>query len=177
MIAVNLISSLLLALILSTDLGIVGSFRMGSPRLQLKNPATFNVAPITHRSSSVTMQAAIPFPSSFDPANVSKIFGIGQQITTKWSRLSMAVAAIFAAVLGKNIVSIKESFKSASTAMEAGWKKRGFGGSFARTVEVWGFAIYFLFRYVSIELCPGRQNITHLIHLIHLIPYMFTSFL
>jgi len=53
------------------------------------------------------------------------------------------------------ILGIKSKFssklKDAADAMESGWKKRGFGGSFARTIEVWVFVIAFAYRYFKVE--------------------------
>lgn len=45
--------------------------------------------------------------------------------------------------------SSKDSQAVSDGEMETGWTKRGFNGSFARTVEVWTFAISFLLKYVS----------------------------
>lgn len=38
--------------------------------------------------------------------------------------------------------------QSVTNGMESGWTKRGYGGGFSRTIEVWGFAISFLYKYV-----------------------------
>eukprot|EP00607_Mallomonas_marina_P009763 CAMPEP_0182420818 /NCGR_PEP_ID=MMETSP1167-20130531/5908_1 /TAXON_ID=2988 /ORGANISM="Mallomonas Sp, Strain CCMP3275" /LENGTH=601 /DNA_ID=CAMNT_0024597301 /DNA_START=326 /DNA_END=2131 /DNA_ORIENTATION=+ len=45
----------------------------------------------------------------------------------------------------------KKEIKNAAGAMETGWFKRGYGGSFARTVEVWTFAISFIFRWLKVK--------------------------
>jgi hypothetical protein len=54
------------------------------------------------------------------------------------------VAAVFAALKSK----FKTKIISATNAMETGWAERGYGGSFFRTLEIWGFAIKFIFKYV-----------------------------
>eukprot|EP00595_Chromulina_sp_UTEXLB2642_P000675 CAMPEP_0196766230 /NCGR_PEP_ID=MMETSP1095-20130614/20837_1 /TAXON_ID=96789 ORGANISM="Chromulina nebulosa, Strain UTEXLB2642" /NCGR_SAMPLE_ID=MMETSP1095 /ASSEMBLY_ACC=CAM_ASM_000446 /LENGTH=568 /DNA_ID=CAMNT_0042127057 /DNA_START=188 /DNA_END=1891 /DNA_ORIENTATION=- len=47
-----------------------------------------------------------------------------------------------------------------SSSMELGWLKRGTGGSISRTIEVWTFAIRFLFKYLKVEkLKKGEKEI------------------
>ena len=94
--------------------------------------------------------AAIPTPN-INAVNAMNLFGLTSRMSSKMAQVSVAIAALAAAAFGRNFVSIKKSFKSAASSMESGWKKRGLGGSFSRTIEVWGFAITFLYKYVSID--------------------------
>ena len=57
---------------------------------------------------------------------------------------------MLAAVLTRFKSKIKSEVQKAASQMEMGWTKRGSSGSTRRTLEVWAFAIYFLFRYVSV---------------------------
>jgi hypothetical protein len=70
------------------------------------------------------------------------------------SKLVVAVA-LFATLLRQNIQNIfsksqsKAASKTESPVIEADWEKRGYGNSFSRTLEIWIFAIKFIFKYVS----------------------------
>lgn len=72
---------------------------------------------------------------------LSKAFSEG---ITKLQASLIILVATFAGFQMK----LKQKVKNAS-AMESGWLKRGTGGGFTRTVEVWVFAISFLYKYVS----------------------------
>lgn len=52
------------------------------------------------------------------------------------------------------LIGLKSKFKqnikiATNNALESGWSKRGYGGSMSRTMEVWGFAINFIYKFVS----------------------------
>jgi hypothetical protein len=48
------------------------------------------------------------------------------------------------------VLSARSKLKQQVQSLEGGWSKRGAGGSFMRTIEVWGFAFSYAFKYVSL---------------------------
>eukprot|EP01038_Epipyxis_sp_PR26KG_P013975 gene13975-18744_t len=62
------------------------------------------------------------------------------------------VAVIFFGLCLSILSKVKQTVvaKSPNDAnIESGWYKRGYGGSFSRTIEVWSFAFKFIFKYVG----------------------------
>ena len=69
---------------------------------------------------------------------------------SKISVLLKNFALIISNIFRRARTKLDNQMKTAAGAMEEGWYKRGFGGSMSRTIEVWGFAILFAFKYVSL---------------------------
>ena len=61
--------------------------------------------------------------------------------------------------------------------MEGGWTKRGYGGGFSRTWEVWSFAFSFIFKYVSLSPQFINAAYTRLIITLLLLFKLFKHFL
>jgi hypothetical protein len=105
-----------------------------------------------YKTAELAMKVAVPTV----PVGVAdKLYATGLALTRKASSLSNAwkAFAIFCtALVAKLTSSVSKQVEKASSGMEIGWTKRGTGGAFSRTVEVWAFAFSFLFRYVSIFL-------------------------
>jgi hypothetical protein len=95
--------------------------------------------------NNVRMNAAIPLRGmSIGNKLYRSTFTVRKQlslVTTAWK------AAIFVcvAIVGR----FKSKIGRAVGNMEGGWTKRGYNGAFWRTVEVWRFVFFFIFRYVS----------------------------
>ncbi|RYH00859.1 hypothetical protein EON65_48725 [archaeon] len=103
-------------------------------------------------SQPPTMKAAVVFPSIGQLASkATKDFISWSKVASRISTTSKTLLITFIAFLTGIGLHFNERFKSAADVMESGWKKRGYGGSFARTVEVWTFAISYLFKYVSLD--------------------------
>ena len=75
---------------------------------------------------------------------------VDQKLTTfgRVSRLFRVLILSLSRLFLRARTKIDTQMKSTANAMEDGWFKRGFGGSISRTVEVWGFAISFAFKFV-----------------------------
>ena len=78
------------------------------------------------RSTTGLMKSVPPFALTFGGALICLIALIATFRSTVASRIARAVGG-----------------------MEGGWTKRGYGGGFSRTWEVWSFAFSFIFKYVS----------------------------
>lgn len=96
------------------------------------------------------MQASIPLarPGILTTSllKYAKVFksSVGS-ITIAWK----AVIILCTAILGKATNKVQKEIIKATNTMESGWFKRGYGSSFSRTVEVWTFSIYFIFRWLQ----------------------------
>ena len=95
---------------------------------------------------------AAAFPAHAISLTTSKILNIVipfQQslstVTIAWSAAFVLLTAIIARFKSK----FTSKFALAVSEMEGGWTKRGYGGGFSRTWEVWSFAFSFIFKYVS----------------------------
>jgi hypothetical protein len=62
-----------------------------------------------------------------------------------WKTLVVMLAAIITRFKSK----LKKEVRKVSNQMESGWTSRGQRGSTRRTLEIWTFSIYFIYRYVS----------------------------
>jgi hypothetical protein len=96
--------------------------------------------------SQVVLNAALSLPSiaAKEALSAAKTFSKLSQVVGK-------LIIVIASVLASMKLKLKRQVRTAaSNVMESGWTKRGYGGSFARTVEVWLFAISYLFKYVSL---------------------------
>jgi len=93
----------------------------------------------------VLMLASIPFP--LQPGSAGGIRALIAPVTRQWK----SIAIVFTAIIARLKMKAKKEIKNAAGAMETGWFKRGYGGSFARTVEVWTFAISFIFRWLKVK--------------------------
>ena len=99
---------------------------------------------------SIRMNAAIPMRVTINIGSkiLASTFAMRKQfsfLTTAWK----AGILVFVALASR----FKSKVKRTISTMEGGWKKRGYNGAFWRTVEVWRFAITFLFKYVSYISC------------------------
>lgn len=105
-------------------------------------------ASLRYRTNEVAMKVAVPIPVGV----TDKLYAAGLALTRKTSSLSnawKALAVFCAAVVAKLTTSVSKQVGKASNVMEVGWTKRGTGGAFSRTIEVWAFAFSFLYKYVS----------------------------
>jgi hypothetical protein len=104
------------------------------------------------------LNTALPLPSQiFETAAKSTLFGQGskalyplidtvRRVSMSWQALIMMTAALITRFQSK----IKRTVAKAANKMEAGWTQRGTNGSLRRTVEIWWFAISFIFKVVSV---------------------------
>mmetsp|Transcript_17062 Transcript_17062/g.28628 ORF Transcript_17062/g.28628 Transcript_17062/m.28628 type:complete len:697 (+) Transcript_17062:147-2237(+) len=85
------------------------------------------------------------------PASIAKEVAIKSSLfytaATKAMTPFRAVILLFAGIVFKLRNKIRRGVKD----MEDGWTKRGSGGSFSRTVEVWTFAVSFIFKYFKVR--------------------------
>lgn len=128
---------LLLVLIISN---VVYVYSLSNYVVKLQNRKMYrNLQPMS-------MKAAISFPSinSDKTSGLFQATNIFSPFTKFWTVLTSLLSSIFL----KKSESLRK-VKSNTDAMENGWKKRGLGGSFSRTVEVWLFAITYLIKFVS----------------------------
>jgi predicted unusual protein kinase regulating ubiquinone biosynthesis (AarF/ABC1/UbiB family) len=95
------------------------------------------------------MKAAIPLPS-FDNSKAPSLFQIPSVVKPITQFFTLLTTFISAFLLRKSN-SIQAKLKSAANSMEMGWKQRGVGGSFRRTVEVWAFVISYIFKYLKVK--------------------------
>lgn len=99
------------------------------------------------RIDQTCLHASIPLPV-IDADKVTSFLSLevfSRPIVRIWS----AIISLLTAATFRYSKSLKGKMRSAAESMESGWKQRGFGGSFARTLEVWSFTIYFAIKYVS----------------------------
>ncbi|KAJ1435196.1 ABC1 family-domain-containing protein [Ochromonadaceae sp. CCMP2298] len=116
--------------------GFATSLRPAVQRTQLRSPfsdPTLSPRALPGRLYSVTV------PSPFTPG-----LGLSQALSKAFSPLR-ALALLFSAV----ILRMRGKIAAKVQDMESGWTKRGSGGGFRRTVEVWGFAIGYIMKCVS----------------------------
>lgn len=118
-----------------------------------KNKFLFSV-PVHRQSSDKELFAlkATLFPT-VSLSCVTKSFSFLNTNTKLFNtpKVWTAVAAIVGAFIANKSNDIKSSINSAANTMESGWKKRGLGGSFFRTLEIWLFAISYIFKYFKVE--------------------------
>jgi len=94
-------------------------------------------------NSQSKLQAVVSWPR-IDLVQKSKFNRVK---LAEYSRRFLVIAAgLFLGIKAK----FGSKLKNAADAMESGWKQRGVGGSFARTIEVWVFAVAFAFKYVRL---------------------------
>lgn len=89
---------------------------------------------------------------SIDFARAAPKFGLGlisRTFSEGITKLQASLIILLATFAGFQM-KLKNKVKNVS-AMESGWLKRGNGGGFTRTVEVWIFAISFIYKYVSVS--------------------------
>lgn len=106
----------------------------------------------SYRVQVAKLTAALSFPSTSLTSIVKPIAGIPKilpQFLTGWRPIALLVVTILGTMRSKITKKINEATENV---MESGWVKRGKGGSFRRTIEVWSFAFQFLFKYVSLAL-------------------------
>lgn len=106
------------------------------------------LSPQTRRLSPI-MKAAFPIPS-IQPDKITTLFPI-PDITKPIVQFVTLLATIVSAFFIQKSSKVQEKLKAAASQMEMGWKKRGVGGAFFRTVEVWVFAITYVFRFLKVE--------------------------
>lgn len=75
-------------------------------------------------------------------------------ITVAWR----AIIILFTAFIGRARNKVQKQITKATNTMESGWFKRGYGSSFSRTVEVWTFTIYFIFRWLQTLKLKKRRS-------------------
>ena len=103
------------------------TFRINAPIM-----AVFPAHAISLTTAKI-LNIAIPFQRSLSA------------VTIAWSAAFVLLTAIIARFKSK----FTSKFALAVSEMEGGWTKRGYGGGFSRTWEVWSFAFSFIFKYVS----------------------------
>ena len=100
-------------------------------------------------TSSLSMSAIPTLSSKVSSAiptiSKSSIRTALSSLKSKWRPIVLLLTTLLVSLKSK----VQSKMETAANAMEAGWKKRGVGGSFSRTLEVWGFAIYFVIEYIK----------------------------
>lgn len=113
---------------------------------------------VASRHRVTRLSTALPLPTQIlDGALKSSLFSKAtapalrqlRSISFGWKAFVVMLAALITRAKAK----LKREVKKAANQMETGWSRRGYNGSFRRTVEVWFFAIGFIFKYVSLP-CP-----------------------
>ena len=104
------------------------------------------------------LNTALPLPTQlvsgalrntlFGKAKISTlpIFFYIKNVSVGWKAFVLMVAALVTRAKAK----LKKEVKKAANQMENGWSRRGYNGSFRRTLEVWLFSVSFLFKFVSL---------------------------
>ena len=117
------------------------SFRISDNAVLARKNLYKKITVESHRSN-LDMKAAISAPSiALKNAPKSLFRGLPN---FDWKPF----IALCSALLLRGSSKLQSKLKQATNAMENEWVKRGSGSSFARTLEVWAFAISFLFKYV-----------------------------
>jgi hypothetical protein len=81
-------------------------------------------------------------------SNLSPAVDVVKNLALKWKAL--IIMTVVGIIRLPRIMSSKVVIAGLNK-MEKGWARRGTGGSFRRTIEVWAFAIRFIFKYVSFQ--------------------------
>jgi hypothetical protein len=91
------------------------------------------------------LNAVVSFPSP-DLLRKPTAFSLNKLVSSLRGVIILSMGMFFGlkSKFKKNIKLVKNN------PLESGWTKRGYGGSLSRTVEVWGFAISFIYKFVSI---------------------------
>jgi hypothetical protein len=105
--------------------------------------------PFHPKYENMEMKAAIPMP--MQATNFRKLFDTAFSFKqlTRFGIAWRAIIVLITAYITKAKRKVTEKIRMTSNQMEMGWSKRSTGGSFARTIEVWIFAIAFFIKYVS----------------------------
>jgi hypothetical protein len=109
---------------------------------------SYRYVPESTASPKTDIKATVSLPDIDRFKSTSSIKKLFKSFSTRARTTFFAIVAIITGLRMR-------MFRTLNNGMESGWKKRGSGGSFARTVEVWSFAIQFLFKYVRI---PAHIN-------------------
>ena len=133
------------------------SYKHASKILSYNNKAIFKdyrIIKQNHYKYDMHIKAASSLPSmqSFVQTLSNNKLSIVSKFTQSIiNNLSIPVKALIVLTTGLMIrfkTKIFHKFQSATNNMELGWLQRGTSGSFKRTIEVWGFAINYIFKYV-----------------------------
>lgn len=111
-------------------------------------PSSFqqlNVKALERMPSNIQQSAAAAVSSMSNKILLSLAAVSISPITCACITATILLAAIFARFRSK----FARGIALAVSEMEGGWTKRGYGGGFSRTWEVWSFAFSFIFKYVS----------------------------
>ena len=101
------------------------------------------------------MKVAVPINTNMLSSTSSKLLGMASSMQGQIGTLSSAWKAV-----GLILIAWLTQFRTkinlkivtgAVNAMEKGWAKRGTGGAFSRTIEVYAFAFSFAYRFIKSE--------------------------
>jgi len=109
-----------------------------------------------YAQSAILLKAAVPMPTLTMTFPANRLTTIAQSSLSAVSQASLIWKTFFSfaiILMARMSKRVKRKMDSAAAAMEMGWKQRGYGGGFRRTIEVWIFVISFLFKYVSSLFC------------------------
>ncbi len=100
--------------------------------------------------TQLTQNAAVSIPPlEFLKSNMREsATSIGKMVkgtTYSLRTLSLLIAGIFTTFK----LGFKRPNQNSPNQMESGWVRRGYGGSIARTIEVWTFVVAYAIKYVS----------------------------
>jgi hypothetical protein len=114
----------------------------------------------SQHNKKINKQIAVTTISPHSKSNLNAVVSLPRiDFRVKNSSISVSrIQAFFATILsaigaifGISKAKMNTAIKLNSDSMESGWTKRGYGGSFSRTIEIWFFAVSFLFKFVSLS--------------------------
>jgi hypothetical protein len=104
-----------------------------------------------------TVKASQRMPSNIQQSAAAAVSSVSDKILLSLAAVSISpitcvcitATILLAAIVAKFRSKFAKGIALAVSEMEGGWTKRGYGGGFSRTWEVWSFAFSFIFKYVS----------------------------
>lgn len=102
-------------------------------------------------------QASKGMPSNIQQSAAAATTALSQKFLLSLAAVSISPITcacltgliLLAAIITRYRSKLAKGIALAVNEMEGGWTKRGYGGGFSRTWEVWSFAFSFIFKYVS----------------------------
>lgn len=131
-------------------------------RTTASNVLQFTVKASKEIPSSIqqlTVKASQNMPSNIKQSAAGAVSSMADKILLSLAAVSISpitcacitATILLAAILARFRSKFAKGIALAVSEMEGGWTKRGYGGGFSRTWEVWSFAFSFIFKYVSLS--------------------------